>query len=749
MIIQQYWAVGTALIETKFHAPQARKEWVEREDLVARLGRVNAKLVLVAAPAGFGKTTVVAQWRSSPAESRSFAWISLDPADNDPGRLWRHVTNALQRACPGFSGDEILATLRGSNPDFAGTLLPLLLNELAVLREPAVLVLDDYHVIRDRGCHSQVASLLLHLPPAVQLVLLTRVDPALPLARMRAAGEMVEFRARELRFGPAQAADLVAAIASIELGQADLADLVDRTEGWPAGLYLAALSLRDHPSPSTFIREFTGDSRYVVDFLAEEVLGRQPAEIRQFLSRTSILGRFCAPLCDAVVGSSGTAQIIDLLERENLFVVPLDDTRQWFRYHHLFAQVLRSDLARSQPEIVPALHQRASSWHRQAGLASEAIHHAHAAGDVAGIVDLIATHWYAYVNSGQVATVRGWLASLGDGIVSSYPVAAHCAAWAAALSGDRQSLRRWLPILDAAGHDGPLPDGVRSLQSSAALLRGTFGFEGIGPMREAAAKAVMLEPDPSSPWYALARAGYATALYWSGDLEAAAERASEALSSPSSIGIIRMLAFAVLALIAVDEGPLPEAEQLARSAREIVEADSGLSEAPQSALAYAARGAALWRRGRLADARRELEHALGLRRRQPGISPWATVEVLFRLAPMLRDAGDEPGASALLAEARQLLASSADGAAAQLARLDRLERALASHPAGAELAVPLTGRETEVLRLLRGSLSLREIGQHLELTENTIKTHTRTIYRKLGVSGRRAAVARSQAIDLL
>ena len=230
---------------------------------------------------------------------------------------------------------------------------------------------------------------------------------------------------------------------------------------------------------------------------------------------------------------------------------------------------------------MPVLHERASDWLRRSGLADEAISHAQAAGDVAKVVNLIADNWYAYVASGQVATVRGWLSSLGDATVATHPVAAHCGAWAAALSGDRESLRRWLPIIEVAEHDGPLPDGLRSLRSFAALLKGTFGFEGIGPMREAAAEAIVLELDPASPWHAFARATYAAALYWSGDLDAAAAEADRALSAAASIGIIRMLAFSILSLVAVDRAKVTRAEQLARSARDILAGtDSGSRWSP-------------------------------------------------------------------------------------------------------------------------------------------------------------------------
>jgi LuxR family maltose regulon positive regulatory protein len=719
-------------LETKLQAPRVRKEWIERGDLVDYLAAVPAMLVLVNAPAGFGKTTLVAQWASSRAAGRPFAWISLEPDDHDPGRLWWHVTSALQRSCPGFKTAAVIAAFRAQNPDFTGTVLPLLLNELARLPEPVVLVLDDYHFIRDRDCQDQVAFAVQHLPPPVQLVLITRADPALPLARLRATGDMAEIRADELRFAPHV-----------------VGDLADRTEGWPAGVYLAALSLHGHPSPSAFVRQFTGDSRFIVDFLVEEVLGRQPAEVRQFLARTSILSRFCAPLCEAVDGSAGAGTILDLLERENLFVVPLDDTRQWFRYHHLFAQVLRSELTRSEPGIVPALHERASAWFLRSGLADEAISHAHAARDVAGVINLIAWHWYAYTASGQVATVRRWLSALGDEMIGAHPVAAHCAAWTAALSGDRESLRRWLPIVKTAEHDGPLPDGFRSLQSSAALLEATFGFDGLGPMRDAALEAIRLEPVPGSPWHALARAAYATALYWCGEPAAAAGQAQLALSSPSSIGLIRMLAYATWSLAEADEGNPDHAGRLAHSAREIVaDLGPGFGDAPQSSLAYTASGAVAAQRGRLPEARREFERALEIRRRHPGISPWATVEILLRLAPVLLETGDQTTAAGLLAEARQVLSALPDGADAQLARLDLIERLLPGHLPSVTPGRPLTEREETVLRMLGGTMSLREIGQELYVSPNTVKTHIRSIYRKLGVSTRSDAIAAGRDIDV-
>jgi LuxR family transcriptional regulator, maltose regulon positive regulatory protein len=735
-------------IEIKLHAPSVRREWVERPELVGSLAGGIAKLVLVDAPAGFGKTILVSQWRSSALEGRPFAWLSLDRGDDDPGRLWWYVVCALQRACPELSVDKIMGALRSQVPDIVGDVLPALVNELAALRAPVVLVLDDYHVIKERSCHEQVAFLLSHLSSSVQVVIITRADPPLPLARLRAAGELAEFRAHDLRFTAAEAGMIVRTVSDVELSEPDVADLVERAEGWPAGVYLAALSLRGHPSPSDFVRQFTGDNRFIVDFLAEEVLSRQPTEIRQFLMRTSILGQFCAPLGDAVVGSANAAEIIEVLERENLFVVALDENRKWFRHHHLFAQMLHSDLVRAEPDIVPTLHARASAWYRQAGPTDEAIDHALAAGDVTGTIDLIARHWYAYVDSGRTATVRRWMRSLGDDAIAADPVAAHCAAWAAALSGDRESVRRWLPVIEAGKHEGPLPDGFRSPQSSAALLQATFGFDGIGPMRDAAATAVTLENDQRSPWYALARTACAFALYLSDDFEGAAAQAEGALLSKPAIALVRMLSSAVMSLVAVEEGKLDQAGEYARAARSIVD-EPGVSTTPHNSLVYTAVGAVYASQGRLQKARSELEGALWSRRRWPGISSWPTVEILFRLAPVLADLGDRPGAAALLDEASRALTSSPDGAEVQRSRLGRLERRLAGRPPVASLAEPLTEREMAVLRLLRGTLSLREIGQQLYLSQNTIKTHTQAVYRKLGVSTRQDALAKAREIDIL
>jgi len=733
-------------LEPQLHAPPPRQEWADRSGLLALLEQSAAKLLLIAAPAGYGKTTLLAQWCSQPASARAFAWVSLSQEDNDPTAFWRLVVHAVLRACPAVAGQNLRRPLEARLPDVTGKLLPALVNELAAVPERVTVVLDDYHLITEPVCHSQLQFLLLHLPQQVQLAISSRADPPLPLAWLRARGDLTEVRMEDLRLAPEAAAAIIYRLSGVELGPDEVGELTERTEGWPAGLYLAALALRGRADPASFVHEFSGGHRYVGDFLTGEVIDRQPAQIRQFLLHTAVLDRFNASLCNAVAGVANAREILDGLEERNLFLIPLDDRREWFRYHHLFAQALRHVLARTDPDAAPALHQKAGAWHRQQGSAEEAFRHALAAGDADAAVALVATHWYACMDAGRIETVRTWLRSLGDDQIRARPLAAHCAAWIAALSGDRDCLQRWLPVIEAAADEGPLPDGMRSLKSSAALLTGTFGLQGLARMRESAARAAQLQDDPATPWYALARAGLGTALYFAGEYAAARKQLDDALVSEPGIARVRLLAASFRCLVALEEGRLGQAGALADLAQDIVsDLAFDLDRAPQGSFAYLAIGAVCAGRGRLWEARDAFERALQPRRKLPGLSPWPNLETLLRLAPVLQKLGDKPGAAAVLAEARDVLTVLPDGAETQFKRLAALERRIG----GPGPARPLTAREKDVLQSLLGPVSLRESAQVLNVSMNTVKTHTRAIYRKLGVSSREDAVQRGRALGIL
>ena len=359
------------LLETKLYVPGPPRGLVPRPRLSQRLDRgTTSKLMLISAPAGFGKTTLLTEWLAAgpagPADERLAAWLSLDRADNDPASFWTYVIAALQTVAPGV-GESALTLLQAPQPPPIETVLTALLNDLGAITGDIVLVLDDYHVIDARDVQDAMAFLLDHLPPRLHVVIASRTDPALPLARLRARGELVETRAAELRFTPDEAAAYLNEMMGLELTARDVAALEGRTEGWIAALQLAALSMQGRDDVAGFIAGFAGDDRYVVDYLAEEVLQRQSDRVQTFLLQTSILGRLSGPLCDAVTGQGGGKAMLEALDRGNLFLVPLDDRRRWYRYHHLFADVLQARLLDEQPDQIPDLHRRASAWYQQNG----------------------------------------------------------------------------------------------------------------------------------------------------------------------------------------------------------------------------------------------------------------------------------------------------------------------------------------------------------------------------------------------
>ena len=409
------------LLETKLFVPRSRRGLVPRPRLSQRLDRGTAsRLTLVSAPAGFGKTTLLTEWLAAgpaaPADERRAAWLSLDRADNDPVSFWTYVIAALRTVAPGV-GDGALTLLRAAQPPPIETVLTALLNDLGTTAGDIVLVLDDYHGIDASDVQHGMAFLLDHLPPWLHVVIASRADPALPLARWRARGELAEIRAAELRFTPDEAAAYLNEMMGLQLTAQDVAALEARTEGWIAALQLAALSMQGRDDVAGFIAGFAGDDRYVVDYLVEEVLQRQPDRVQAFLLQTSILGRLSGPLCDAVTGQGGGKAMLAALDRGNLFLVPLDDRRRWYRYHHLFADVLQARLLDEQPGQVPDLHRRASAWYQQNGEPPAAISHALAAEDFDQAADLIERAIPAMRITRQEATVHGWLKALPDEVV--------------------------------------------------------------------------------------------------------------------------------------------------------------------------------------------------------------------------------------------------------------------------------------------------------------------------------------------
>ena len=410
------------LLETKLHVPRLRRGLVPRPRLSERLSRgAESALTLVSAPAGFGKTTLLTEWlAAAPAEGRSVAWLSLDQRDNDPAVFWTYLVAALQTAADGVGASAL--SLLQSPPSPMEEVLATLLNDLNAVSNDVVLVLDDYHVIEARDVQDGMAFLLEHLPPQIRLVIAGRADPDLPLARLRGRGELVEIRAADLRFTPDEAATYLNGAMGLSLTAQDVAALEGRTEGWIAALQLAALSMQGRDDVAGFIAGFAGDDRYIVDYLLEEVLQRQPDDVRSFLLQTSILSRLNGALCDAVTGQDGGKAMLEALDRGNLFLIALDDRRQWYRYQHLFADVLRARLLDERPDDVPDLHRRASQWYEHSGDRSEAIHHALAGEDVDRAADLVELAIPEMSQGRREATLRRWIEALPDEVIRVRPV---------------------------------------------------------------------------------------------------------------------------------------------------------------------------------------------------------------------------------------------------------------------------------------------------------------------------------------
>lgn len=444
---------------TKLYVPKLRGDLVARPRLLERLRRVGSRLTLVSAPAGFGKTTLLAEWLdATPGDDRAVAWVSLDPSDNEPARFWTYVVTALQGAVPTVGSGSL--ELLSSAPLSTDLGLTTLLNELAAAPGEVWLVLDDYHLVDDHDVGGGVAFLLEHLPPHVHFVLSTRADPDLPLARFRVRGELVEIRAADLRFTSDEAAEYLDEATGQHLSARDIEVLEARTEGWIAALQLAALSLQGREDVSTFIAQFAGTDRYLVDYLVEEVLAHQPEPVCDFLLQTSVLDRLAGTLCDALTGRDDGSLMLTTLERVNLFLVPLDDRREWYRYHHLFADVLRARLLAEQPDLVPLLHQRASRWYEAHDSAEEAVRHALAARDFDRAAYLMEMAVPAIRRERREALLLGWLKALPDHCIRRSPVLSVLHGHMLLVSGDLDGVEATLDDAEralAAGPDGSAP----------------------------------------------------------------------------------------------------------------------------------------------------------------------------------------------------------------------------------------------------------------------------------------------------
>lgn len=565
-------SMAVPVLATKLFIPPLPSKVVSRPHLIERLDQglnQRRKLTLISAPAGFGKSTLVSEWIA--ARERRAAWLSLDEKDNEPARFLIYVVNALQTISPNLAAG-ILDVLQAPQTPSIESILTALLNEAASLQHEFILVLDDYHLVDARAVDDALTFLIDHLPPQMHLVITTREDPNLPIPRLRARNQLTEMRAADLRFTPTEAAAFLNQVMDLNLTVEHVSALETRTEGWIAGLQLAALSMKGSDDISGFIEAFAGDHRYIMDYLVQEVLQRQPETIRNFLLQTSILDRLNAPLCDAVSSRPRSKSILENLQRGNLFLIPLDDKRYWYRYHHLFADVLRMHLTAELPDRVTALHQRASDWYQQNGLTADAIHHAFAAKDFERAANLVESALPFMRQTRQEGTLLKWLQALPEDVFKRRPVLnVHYAGTLlqnGQLAGVENRLRdvqRWLdtpadireqPLFVEQEELQRLPGAVAMYRAAIALAHGD-----VANSMSHARKVLELVIEDDSFMRGAASSLLGLASWTSGDLETAYQMFSSGMAHLQKVGFISDVigGSVTLADIRLTQGGLREA----------------------------------------------------------------------------------------------------------------------------------------------------------------------------------------------
>jgi LuxR family maltose regulon positive regulatory protein len=694
----------------------------------------SLRLATVVAPAGYGKTTLLVQWAAR--DERPFVWLSIDEHDNDPVILLRHLAAALERVEPldasvadGLAGESIWRVAA-----------PRVTNAFAARRQPFVAVLDDADLLHKRDSADIVVALAENVPEGSMLVLTGRVAPRVGLARLRAGRRLLELGPGELALSRREA-QLLLRGAGVELEPAAVAELCDRTEGWPGGLYLIARALAETPG-SHGSEALAASDRYVADYFESEHLSGLTPERLAFLLRTSVLDRLCGPLCDAVTECAGSTAELHAIERANLFLVPLDRQRAWYRYHRLFRETLRRELEQSDPELIPVLHRRAADWFEAHGELEAALDHVQACGDAERAARLLTAVALPAYSAGRAAAVEGWLDRFAaDAELERYPAAAALGAWIHALHGRAAEAGVWLDAANAR-RGGRSAAAVKALLH-VAMCAGTV--DELAESVEAAAAALRAE----SPWRGMAHLLQGSVAGMRGDAESAdASFAAAGAAEHADAAGTCIVALAARSLAAASADDHAAAERLALEARALL-VDGPVAEYPTSAIAHAAAARVLLRRGRWDDARREIGQAEPLAKHLTEALPWLAGETRLALAAAYLALRDREGARAQLAVLDEIVAGHPcldvfNGRMADLRReLDQLPEIRDGRSSG------LTAAELRLLPLLATHLSFREIGEHLYVSRNTIKTQAISAYRKLGVSSRSAAIQRACELGLV
>jgi LuxR family maltose regulon positive regulatory protein len=724
---------------TKFQAPPARAEHVRRARLLnAVSGPLAPRHLLISAPAGFGKSTLATQWAEGFPRA---TWISLSAEDDEPGQFWDAFIVAVQKVIPHFGRSEREVLLGGGD---VRAVLVRLLDQLAQETEELAVVFDDLHVITDPDCHDGLDYLLRRAPPSLHLCLCTRHDPPLNLERAVVHGELAVVRGADLLFDEQEANEFLLERLQLGLSPDEARALAEETEGWAAGLYLAALAVRAGGPQARH--------RRVRDYLSSEVLESATVQDLRLLEDLALFDRFSGPMLDHVLQTEDSARHLEELEQSNLFVIPLDATGTWFRLHHLIADLLRERLEAHDPDRAPRLQARAADWHLAHGDIPEAIQARLRAGQFEAAADLIARHHAVYLNQSRLgATVARWLDRLPPQLVAGDPQLALDRAWVAGMNGRQEEMEYWLELATELPGNGPLPDGSASAEAQAAVIAGCFSTRDFRVRLERAREAALLDR-PGSPWYALAHA--ATGL-WGYLVDGPTEEVLHALAVASrnanapEQAVTAAFAPAIEAAVFADTGQRAHAEAAIRAADRARQRFE-IERVPQASVAWWATAYAHLSLGHLAEAAADAAAGVAASYDLPpehDAVAWAPAN-LIQLARVHVALGEYEPARKALAEARERL-DLFDYPGRLAGWLEDAELAVSTSGAAPAAAEDLSERELAVLALMAQPLTLRQIGGRLHISYNTVKSHARSIYAKLGAASRAEAVDRARRLGLV
>jgi len=731
---------------SKLRRPAARPGAVRRAALIERLARQELRpIVSVVAPAGYGKTTLLAQWAER--NGQAFAWVSVDEGDNDPKVLLTYVAEALNAI--EAIGDRVFDALASPASSVPGSVVPRLVSAFAAMTAPVVLVLDDVHVLHNSECRAALSVLAHHVPAGSRLAFAGRDEPPLRVAQLRAEGKLTEIGAGDLALTREEAASLLRA-AEVALGEAGVAQLHERTEGWAAGLYLAALYLRTGGSLPGAALSFSGGGSFVSEYVQSQFLAQIYRQRRVFLTRSAVLERMSGPLCERVLDLPGSGAALADLARSNLLLVPLDQRGEWYRYHQLFRDMLLAELGRLEPGLIPALRRRAADWCLRNDLPEEAMEYSMAAGDVDTAAQLVANLWGPAYQQARIGTLQRWFRWLDDrGGIEEHPLAAACAALFAATMGQPGEAERWAGVVDRWQYQDTAPPADPYTEAMAALLRATLCRRGVEQMRADADEATrrFAAAGIVVPVTGLLR-GIAQIL--SGDLDGGDASFEEAVTAGEEIGAPDVLAYLLCerSLVAMARGQWGQTQAFASQARAVLRR-ARTEEYYATPLVSAAQARIALHRGDIEVARRELTTAQRLRPLLTYAMPHAAVQARIELARVHLAVADPAGARTLIREIDELLRrrpglGTLVGEAAALRALLAKQRDPAVPGASA-----LTTAELRLLPMLATHMSAAEMAAELSLPPDAIRWQAKSIYRKLGASDRDQAVIRARELGTL